>query len=136
MLYESIYCITIMVEAMPNSIKDFIVDNISYKLKPRASFINERRNMTFLPSCSNIYSASGTELGKLQLTGDHFMNPSTFRVMFDVVNQDTVANEELRVLGGPGSFFRRARPLCGGVCIEDIDDHNRVEQCFLIRITL
>ena len=58
------------------------------------------------------------------------MDPSTFRVMFDVVNTSNDVAKELRVLGGPGSFFRRVRLLCGGVCIEDVDDYNRVDCMF------
>ena len=59
-----------------------------------------------------------------------FLDPAKIRVMFDVVNTNSDANKQLRVLGGPGSFFRRVRLLCGGVTIEDIDDYNRVEAMF------
>ena len=55
-------------------------------MKPGASYINERKSVTFHPSGSNIYSTSGTTLIKVQLTGDAFLDPATFRVMFDVVN--------------------------------------------------
>ena len=58
------------------------------------------------------------------------MDPSTFRVMFDLVNMDSDAAKELRPLGGPGSFFRRMRVLCGGQVVEDIDNYNRVHQMF------
>ena len=115
---------------MSNSIEDYLIDNISYKLKPGASYINERKSVAYHPSGSNIYSCTGTKLIKIQLTGDSFMDPSTFRVMFDLVNTESDAAKELRDLGGPGSFFRRARLLCGGICIEDIDDYARVQAMF------
>ena len=119
-----------MVESMENSIEDYLIDSVSYNLKPGASYINERRSSTFHPSGSNAYSTSGTKLIKIVCTGDNFMDPSTFRVMFDVVNTNSTLAKELRVLGGPGSFFRRVRLLCRGVAIEDIDDYNRVEAMF------
>ena len=115
---------------MANSIEDYLIDNISYKLKPGASYINERKSVTFRPSGSNVYSTSGTKLIEIALTGDNFLDPSTFRVMFDVVNTDSTTAKELRVLGGPGSFFRRVRLLCGGITIEDIDDYSRVGAMF------
>ena len=108
----------------------YLIDNIPYKLKPGASYINERKSVTFHPSGSNIYSCTGTKLIKIQLTGDSFMDPSIFRLMFDLVNTESTVAKELRVLGSPGSFFRRARLLCGGICIEDIDDYARVEAMF------
>ena len=121
------YSINIMVEVMSASIEDYLIDGISYKLKPGASYINERRSSTFHPSGSNVYSCSGgTKLIKIVLTGDEFLDPSTFRVMLDVVNTHSDAAKELRVLGGPGSFFRRVMLMCGGICIEDIDDYSGI----------
>ena len=88
--------------------------------------------MTFNPQGSNVYeSGSGTRLIKIQLSGDEWLDPSTFRVAFDIVNKEdstTGAAKRLRVLGGPHSFFRRARLLAGGQVIEDIDNFNRVSQ--------
>ena len=87
---------------MSNSIEDYLIDNISYKLKPGASYINERKSCSFHPSGSNIYSVNGTKLIKIQLTGNNFLDPVTLRIMFDVVNTNTSVAKELRVLGGPG----------------------------------
>ena len=54
-----------MVESMANSIEDCLIDNISYKLKPGASYINEGKSITFHPSGSSAYSTSGTKLIKI-----------------------------------------------------------------------
>ena len=40
----------IMVEAMSNSIEDYLIDSTSHKLKSGASYIDERKNVTFHPS--------------------------------------------------------------------------------------
>jgi len=130
-----------MVEAAANSTEDYLIDGLSFKLKPGASYINERKSVTFHPSGSNIYSSSGTKLIKLQITGDNWLDPSTFRVMFDLVNNETHAfsaatiltgTKELRPIGGPWSFFKRMRVLCNGQIVEDIDDFNRVSEMFSI----
>lgn len=121
-----------MVEATANSIEDFLVDGLSFKLKKGASYINERKSVTYHPSGSNIYSVNGTKLIKLLITGDNWLDPSTFRVMFDLVNMDNTAAKLLRPVGGAWSFFKRMRVLCNGAIVEDIDDYNRVHQMFNI----
>ena len=121
-----------MVEAAANSVEDFLVDSLSFKLRKGASYINERKSVTFHPQGSNIYSTQGTKLIKLLISGDQWLDPSTFRVMFDLVNMESDAAKQLRVLGGPWSFFRRMRVLCNGTIVEDIDDYNRVHQMFNI----
>ena len=119
-----------MVEAAANSVEDYLVDGLSFKLKQGASYVNSRRSVTFHPQGSNIYSSTGTKLVKLLVTGDDWLDPSTFRVMFDLVNMETGADKELRPLGGPHSFFKRMRILCNGQIVEDIDDYNRVHEMF------
>jgi hypothetical protein len=44
-----------------------------------------------------------------------------------LVNNGT-ANQVLRPLSGPWSFFRRARCLVGGAIVDDIDYYNRVHE--------
>lgn len=117
-----------MVEAMANSVEDRLIDGLSFKLAPGASYITDRRSVTFHPQGSNIYKpVAGTKLIKLLLSGDSWLDPSTFRLMFDLRNNGT-GNQELRPVGGPWSFFRRMRILCGGQVIEDIDNYNRTHQ--------
>ena len=116
-------------EGHTQSVEDVLIDSLSFKLQPGASYVTERRSSTFHPQGSNIYSSNGTKLIKLLITGDSWLDPSTFRVMFDVLNNGTV-NQQLRVVSGPHSFFRRMRVLCGGQVIEDIDDYNRVHELF------
>jgi hypothetical protein len=119
-----------MVEAMANSVEDALVDGLSFKLKAGASYINERKSVTFHPQGSNIYSTNGTKLIKILVSGDSWMDPSTFRIQYDLVNNDATVGHELRPLGDPGSFFRRMRVLCNGQIVEDIDNYNRVEAMF------
>ena len=66
------------------------------------------------------------------ITGDSWMDPSTFRVMFNLQNMAEGADHVIRPHGAPHSFFRRMRVLCGGQVVEDIDNYNRVHQMFSI----
>ena len=119
-------------EGVANSVEDKLIDGLSFKHKPGASYITDRKSVTFHPSGSNFYSTTGTKLIKIMLTGDNWLDPSTFRIMFDLSNTSQVPQRKLRPLGGPHTFFRRMRVLCGGQVIEDIDSYNRVHEMFRV----
>jgi len=104
-----------MVEAVANGVEDKLVDGLSFKLAPGASYVQDRRSCTYHPLGSNIYSPlQGTRLIKFQLSGDHWMDPSTFRIAFDLKNTDetkapvttppSYIDKRLRPLGGPHTF--------------------------------
>ncbi len=104
---------------------------MSFKTPHSASCITDRRSVSFHPSGSNVYSsAGGTKLIKIVLTDDNWLDPSTFRIMFDLKNNDAVAAELLRPLGQPSSFVRRMRSLANGARIEYIDKFNRCSELF------
>ena len=42
-------------EATTNAIEDYLIDSISFKLQPGASYVTDRRSVTFHPQGSNIY---------------------------------------------------------------------------------
>ena len=118
-----------MVEATANGVEQKLVDALSFRLSPGASYVVNRRSCTFHPQGSNIYeSTSGTRLIRIALTGDDWLDPSTLRVSFDVNNKDGTVGKELRVLGGPHTFFQRGRLMCQGVTIEDYDHFGRVSE--------
>ena len=98
-----------MVEAMANGVEDRLIDGLSFKLAPGASYITDRRSVTFHPQGSNIYTpSSGQKLIRLLLTGDSWLDPSTFCIMFDLVNTDTNSNHALRPFPHPWGFVRRS----------------------------
>ena len=118
-----------MVEAIANGIEDKLIDGLSFKMNPGASYVVDRRSVTFHPQGSNIYkTSSGTKLIRILLTGDNWMDTSTFRIMFDIRNNDADAAKKLYVLGGPHCFFRRMRILAAGQLVEDIDNYNRIHE--------
>ena len=105
----------------------------NYQLKPGASYVTNRRSVSYFASGSNQYSPNSVEVMKFSLAGDQWLDPSTFRVMFPLNNAGNVdaaegtATKTLEPLSwNPAVFFRRARIIAGGVVVEDIDNFNRL----------
>ena len=118
-----------MVEAIANGIEDKLIDGLSFKMQPGASYVIDRRSVTYHPQGSNSYKPqAGTKLIRILLTGDNWLDPSTLRVMFNVNNDNVAAAKKLFVLGGPWCFFRRMRILAAGQLVEDIDNYNRIHE--------
>ena len=65
---------------MTNSVEDLLVDGLSFTLKPG----------------SNIHSTNRAQLIKMLVSGDAWMDPSTFRVPYDLINNNADATKELR----------------------------------------
>ena len=125
-----------MVEAaalgLDNSV---LLDNLSYKLGQGAAYVQERKSVTFYASGSNSYSPQGTKLIKLVLTGDGWLDPSTFRVMFTVNNTADTPSELLRPLSDGHSFFSRMRVMMGSTIVEDMNDYARLHQMLNLLIS-
>ena len=77
-----------MVEAHAQSTEDFLIEGLSYKLNPGASYVSNRRSVSFFPSGSDTYSpASGVRVIKIKMNGsDSWLDPSTVKVQFDITN--------------------------------------------------
>ena len=77
-------------ETVANSSEDVLIDALSYKLGNSASYITDRKSVTFHPSGSNIYTpGSGTKVIKFQLNSEGWLDCSTVVVKFDLHNKDT-----------------------------------------------
>jgi len=118
-----------MVDSMANSVEDYLIDGLSFKLNPGASYVSDRRSVSYFPAGSNIYqSGSGARVIRMNLTGEGWLDPSTVRLTYTLVNNETEEAKYLRVISGPWGFFRRARCLVGGAIVDDIDYYNRVHE--------
>ena len=117
-------------EAVANSVDDALIDSLSFKLSNSASYLTDRKSVTFWPSGSNIYKTnSGTKVIRFVLTNDNWLDPSTVRVMFNLHNTNTDPLKRLRTISGAWSFFRRMRIMCQGTLIQDFD-YNRTCEMF------
>ena len=116
-------------EVYSSSVEDQLIDGLSFELNPGASYITERKSVSYFPSGSNVYTTtSGTKVLRILINGDDWLDATnTLRIFFDVRNTGAGS---LRVLSGPYSFFRRLRVLCGNQLVEDIDYYNRVHYMF------
>ena len=94
-------------ETIANSSEDVLIDALSYKLGNSASYITDRKSVTFWPSGSNIYkTTSGTKVIKFQLNSEGWLDPSTVVVNFNLVNNDATTTKYVRPLQGGHSFFQ------------------------------
>ena len=92
-----------------------------FKLAKTATSVTNRRNYTCHSQRSNKYNAiDGINLMQIQKTGHDWLDPSTFRIMFDLSNNGS-AGQWLRPLEGPWSSVSRMRICAGGQILDDIE---------------
>ena len=119
-------------ESYANAIaEDEMVNSLSFKIDPTANYVTDRKSVTYQAAGSNIYTAGGGSVVKFTLTGTgQYLDPSTVRFVYPLVNTDPAANHTLYPISGPWSFFRRCRIYSGTAVIEDIDYANKVHEMF------
>ena len=119
-------------EAHAQVVEDNLIDSLQFKLRPGASYVTNRRSVTFFPQGGNDYKPLGVRMIKFNMTSDQWLDPSTVKLFFTVQNLSTGnSGVELRPkVPGPYCFFRRCRVLVAGQVCEDIDMFNRVSQMF------
>ena len=120
----------VKIEHHAQSVDDALIGGLGYKLKPGASYVSNRRSVSYFASGGNSYSPNGVKVLTFKITGDQRLDPSTFRVAFQVNN--TNGNSQAPngislpiyvqpLSWNPAVFFRRARLICGGQVVEDFD---------------
>jgi hypothetical protein len=115
-------------EAYHNGVEDYLIDSLSFKLPPGSSYVVDRKKSSFWAIGSNVYNpTSGTKVMKFMLSGEQgtWLDPSSVRLQFAVVNKDGNANAILRPLGGAHLFIRRLRVLVANTLVEDIMYYGR-----------
>ena len=121
-------------ESITNNAEDLLVDSLSFKLPGSGQYVTDRRSVTFHTEGSNSYSPlNGTRVLKFRINGEGWLDPSTVRIMFDVLNTDVPDIRHIKTLKPLGhchGFFRRLRLSVRGQIIEDIQDFNRVSHMF------
>ena len=114
-------------ESHAQSVDDHLIDSLSFKLRPGASYVTDRRSVTYFPQGGNTYSSTGVKVIRLMLTGDQWLDPSTVKVFFQLNNADGT-NDLQPLVSGAHGFFRRMRVIIGGQVVEDIDQYNRTTE--------
>ena len=114
-----------MVEAHAQSVEYYLIEGLSYKLSPGASYVTNRRSVSFFPSGSDTYSpSSGVKVIRIKVNGTDWLDPSDAKVQFGITNNH--ASDSIYFLSSSHSYFSRLRVLCGSQVVEDIQSYNRV----------
>ena len=72
-----------MVDAMANSVEDYLIEGLSFKLSPGASYVTDRRSASFFTAGPDIYQSScGARVIWINLTRDGWLEPSTVRMVY------------------------------------------------------
>ena len=118
-----------MVDSIANTAEDLLIQSMPFKVPNGASYVTDRRSVSFFTAGSNIYqSGSGAKIIRINVTGDGWLDLGSVRLHYTLVNNDTGVGKYLRTLGGPWSFFRRVRCLIGGEIVDDTDYYSRVHE--------
>ena len=99
-------------------IDDALIGGLNYKLKPGAFYVTNRRSVSYFASGGNTYSPNGVKVMRFNPTGDQWLDPSTFRVAFQLNNHNGSNGDAFAIMvqplsWNPAVFFRRARLICG-----------------------
>ena len=123
-------------ESHAQSVEDNLIDSLSFKLRPGASYVTDRRSVSFFTQGGNDYQPNGVKVIKIMLHGDSWLDGSTCKLFIDVTNTTSLgSNNKLKPkLDGAWGFFKRMRILCAGQIIEDVDEFNRLSELSLIHI--
>ena len=115
------------------SVDDALICGLNYKLKAGASYVTNRRSVSCFAQGGNQYSPNGAKVMIFNLIDDQWLDPSTSRVMLQLNNAGNIGAPEgspikqIEPLSWNSTvFFRRARVICGGVVVADIDNFNRL----------
>ena len=71
-----------MVEVITNSLGYALIDGLSFKLADTTSYVTHRRSSIFHSPSKNIYNSDGgLQLININISGNDWLNPSTFGIM-------------------------------------------------------
>ena len=115
-------------ESHAQSVEDNLIDSLSFKLRPGASYVVDRKSVSYFPQGGNQYSPAGVKVVKIMLNGSDWLDPSTVKIFMNVKNDSP--NACTPRVAGPWGLFRRMRVLCGGQIVEDIDSFGRLMEQF------
>ena len=106
-------------ESHAQGVEDNLIDSLSFKLRPGASYVTDRKSSTYF-SQGNQFSPSGIKVIKMMLnSADGWLDPSTVKSFMNIENDST--DDITPRVAGPWGMFSRLRVLCSGAIIEDVD---------------
>ena len=120
--------------AHASALRDSLIDGMSFGSRPTASYIINRRSVSFPPQSGGVFSPNSLRLIRFSLQdatdggSSCWLDGETLRLAFVVQNLGAKALQFQAKL--PASLFRRCRVMCGGVEIMDLLDYGRCVEMF------
>ena len=110
--------------------EDKLLDSLHFAGKTSASYVTERRSVTFAPQTSANISPAGVRLVRFNLSDQNgWLVGDTLRLIMTIHNAK--GTSLIPVVDSPASMFRRVRLIGNGsAMIEDIEEYGRVHQMF------
>jgi len=114
--------------------EDKLLDSLHFAGKTSASYVTERRSVSFAPQAASDFKPGGVRLMRFNLADQTgWLDGSTLRLVMTINNAATGqgASSLFPVADSPASMFRRVRIIGNGsAMIEDIEEYGRVHQIF------
>jgi len=91
-MYNNIFYLTNYIYNMTdhyiNKTEAYLIEGLSFKMPPGGSYVVSRKNCTFYPSGSSLYSASsGAKLIRINLSSStEWLDPSSIRLSYRINN--------------------------------------------------
>ena len=67
-------------EATVQAVEDRLIDSLKFQISPTASYVTNRRSVTFHPQGGNSYGVKGVKVIKISLTGDEWLDRSAVKL--------------------------------------------------------
>jgi hypothetical protein len=122
--------LTMSLETHIAGAEDKLLDSLHFAGKPSASYVTERRSVTFVPQNSANITPAGVRLVRFNLADQNgWLMGDSLRLIMTIHNAK--ATSLIPVVDLPVSMFRRIRLIGNGFAmIEDIEEYGRVHQMF------
>jgi hypothetical protein len=111
--------------------EDKLLDSLHFAGKTSASYVTERRSVSFAPQAASNFTPQGVRLMRFNLADQNgWLVGDTMRLVFRLHNART--DEDLSpICDSPASMFRRMRLIGNGsAMIEDVEEYGRVHEMF------
>jgi hypothetical protein len=111
--------------------EDKLLDSLHFAGKTSASYVTERRSVSFAPQVASNFTPQGIRLMRFNLADQNgWLEGSTLRLVMTIHNAR--GDQALEpVTDSPASMFRRVRLIGNGsAMIEDIEEYGRVLEIF------
>ena len=68
-------------EQHTQGVDDHLIESLSFKPKPAASYVIDKRNVTYFPQGGREYAPGGTKVARIMITGENaWLDPSSVRI--------------------------------------------------------